>query len=263
MADSTKKSIGIAFLVALVASILVSSTAVFLKPIQENNKALEKKKNVLIAAGLYKEGVDINSEFKKVKAVVIDLTTGKEAKDINVEKYDMKAALKDPATTIALSPDKDIAKIKNIPKYSIVYLMKQNGNLTKIILPIYGKGLWSTMYAFIALDKDLNTIKGLTFYEHGETPGLGGEIDNPKWKSIWVGKKAFKDNEVAIRVIKGSVDTSRKEAIHQIDGLSGATLTSVGVSDTVRFWLGEAGYGKYLSQLKQTMNPAPSEGGNE
>lgn len=263
MADSTKKSIGVAFAVALVASVLVSSAAVFLKPIQEYNKALEKKKNVLIAAGLYKKGVNIDDEFKKVQPVVIDLTTGKETKNINPAKYDMKTALKDPSTTIQLAPDKDIAKIKAIPKYSIVYMMKQNGKLKKIILPIYGKGLWSTMYAFIALDADLNTIKGLTFYEHGETPGLGGEIDNPKWKSLWVNKKAYKDNEIAIKVIKGSVDNSRKEAIYQVDGLSGATLTSVGVSNTVRFWFSDSGYGKYLNELKKTMNPAGAEGGNQ
>ena len=74
--------------------------------------------------------------------------------------------------------------IKRKPKYMVIYEVEEGDKIDKYIFPIYGKGLWSTMYGFIALDKDLKTIKGFTFYEHGETPGLGGEVDNPKWKNI-------------------------------------------------------------------------------
>jgi Na+-transporting NADH:ubiquinone oxidoreductase subunit C len=122
----------------------------------------------------------------------------------------------------------------------------------KLILPIYGKGLWSTLYGFLALEKDLKTVSGITFYQHGETPGLGGEVDNPNWKGKWQGKQAFDDSgDVIIKVIKGAVIPGAPDADHQIDGLSGATLTARGVDNLVQFWLGENGYGPYLQQIRE------------
>jgi Na+-transporting NADH:ubiquinone oxidoreductase subunit C len=126
------------------------------------------------------------------------------------------------------------------------------GSIEKVILPIYGKGLWSTLYGFLALGKDLNTVEGITFYEHGETPGLGGEVDNPNWKALWKGKMAFDDaGTVALTVIKGKVDPSEENARYQIDGLSGSTLTTRGLDAMVKFWLGDQGYGAFLKQLKK------------
>ena len=123
-----------------------------------------------------------------------------------------------------------------------------------MILPIYGQGLWSTLYGFIAFDKDLKTVAGLTFYEHGETPGLGGEIDNPRWKAGWKGEQAFDDDwKVRIEVLKGSVDRTRPESRYQIDGLSGATLTARGVGRLARYWLGDDGYGPFLEKLRKRM----------
>ncbi len=132
----------------------------------------------------------------------------------------------------------------------VVYIVVEEGKTSKFILPIYGRGLWSTMYGFMALDRDLKTIRGFTFYEHGETPGLGGEVDNPRWKATWEGKRAFDDEwNLKIQVIKGRVDSSSSEAIYQVDGLSGSTITTRGVNNLVRFWLGEDGYGPFLKKL--------------
>ena len=115
----------------------------------------------------------------------------------------------------------------------------------QIILPIRGRGLWSTLWGYIALSKDANTIHGITFYQHRETPGLGGEVDNPRWKAQWRGKQAIRDGEVVLQVMRwGQVtDPSR-----QIDGLAGATITTAGVDRLVRFWLGDQGFGKYLAR---------------
>ena len=133
----------------------------------------------------------------------------------------------------------------------MVYLLKKDGKLQRLILPIYGKGLWSTMYGLIALDSDFNTIESFGFYEHAETPGLGGEVDNPTWKAGWVGKKAFDNGgPPVIRVIKGKVNTKAPGASHEVDGISGATLTCNGVTNTVDFWLGPNGFGPYLDKLK-------------
>ena len=101
-----------------------------------------------------------------------------------------------------------------------------------LIMPIEGKGLWSTLYGFLSLDADMNTVRGITFYKHGETPGLGGEVDNPNWKALWNERQAFDaDGSVEISVIKGRAGPASEDP-HRVDGLSGATLTSKGVSES-------------------------------
>jgi len=101
------------------------------------------------------------------------------------------------------------------------------------------------------MDKDTTTIRGLTFYAHGETPGLGGEVDNPRWKALWPGRKAFDENwKPDIRVIKGQAGSPETDP-HHVDGLSGATLTSRGVTNLLLFWLGDQGFGPYLQQFRQ------------
>ena len=132
----------------------------------------------------------------------------------------------------------------------MVYLVLSEGELKKIILPVRGYGLWSTMRGFIALESDGNTIAGLGFSEHGETPGLGGEIDNPKWKAIWPGKKVYQNGEVQVGLVKGAVTPGSANIDYEVDGLAGATLTSRGVTNLVHFWLGEKGFQKFLSNLR-------------
>ncbi len=256
--DSTKKTLLVALGVCFVASILVSTAAVGLNPIQSNNKKLDLLKNILAAGDLYKDGIDIEKTYKKnISSQIIDIRTGK---TIPEKKYDAQCNVDDfnveeMANSLKWGEDipqnNDIAGIKRKPKAMVVYTVKENENISKFILPIYGKGLWSTLYGFIALDKDLHTIKGFTFYQHGETPGLGGEVDNPKWKRQWIGKQAFDaDGNLKIEVIKGIADRGSTHAKYQIDGLSGATLTTRGVNNLVRFWLGENGYGPFLKKMK-------------
>ena len=151
----------------------------------------------------------------------------------------------------ALSGDEDIASIKRQADYAPVYAVKaDDGSIRCYILPIHGYGLWSTLYGFIAIEPDAQTVYGLGFYDHAETPGLGGEVDNPKWKAQWPGKKLYNEQgELAIEVVKsGQV----KDPEHQVDGLAGASLTTMGVSHLVRFWMSEAGFGPFLDKLKDS-----------
>jgi Na+-transporting NADH:ubiquinone oxidoreductase subunit C len=182
---------------------------------------------------------------------VVDLRTGKFTDAIDPANYDQRSASKDPATSRKLSAEEDIANIKRRADYAEVYLVNDAaGDLEKIILPVHGYGLWSTLYGFLALESDLNTVAGLGFAEHGETPGLGGEVDNPNWKAKWPGKKVYRDGEVELGLIKGSVDPASPDSAWQVDGLSGATLTSKGVTNLVQFWLGEEGYQPFINNLK-------------
>lgn len=260
--ESTQKTLLVAFLLCLVCSVIISGSVVLLKPIQEINKALNLKANILSAAGLLPESgksADIEEAFTKIEAKIVDLDSGEyvEPQIVGREKalsYDQRKAAKNPKLSDPLSGDDDIASIKRRVKYAKVYLVKSGNDLETIILPISGYGLWSTLYGFVALEKDANTIVGLGFYEHAETPGLGGEVDNPRWKESWSGKKLFdleESVEPKIHLLKGSVDKSSKGADYQIDGLAGATLTSRGVTNLIQFWVGENGFQRYLNRLRK------------
>ncbi len=250
--DSTVKTLIVAFSLCIVCSVIVSAAVVMLQPVQEVNKALDKKRNILAAAGMLVEGESVEEQFSRVQTRVVDLTTGQFADDaVDPEKYDQRRASKDPKRSEELSTEVDIAKISRREQYALVYLVKGGqGDIEKIILPIRGYGLWSTMRGFIALDDDYNTIAGVGFYEHGETPGLGGEIDNPRWKAFWPGKEVYRDGDVEIGLVKGSVDPTDVAATWQVDGLAGATLTARGVTNLMQFWLGENGFKPFLNNLR-------------
>lgn len=246
--DSVKKTITVAGLLCIVASVLVSFTAVSLKPIQERNKAIETKKNILAAAGILDENKTIEEQFKVITAKVVDLSSGNFV-DLDPEKFDQKKSAKNPETSIAIT--NDIAKIQRRSKFASVYIVRKENKIDTIILPIHGKGLWSTMYAFLALANDGNTVKGLSFYDHLETPGLGGEIDNPNWKKKWINKKVFDASwKPVIRLPKRIADPSKPEAMHQVDGLAGATLTTRGVENLILYWLGDDGFGPFLNKIR-------------
>lgn len=260
--DSIKRTIVVALAVCFICSILVSTAAVFLKERQTLNKKKERIKNILIAGDL----LDPSGDWKtnegiyntRIKTVLIDLKTGNlldEKKGTGMlapENYDIKKVAKHPDFSEVIPDGQDMANIKSKPKYGLLYCVKKDDNVIKYIIPVYGRGLWSTMYGFLALDADLKTIKGFTFYEHGETPGLGGEVDNPRWKALWTDKLAFDDNlNLKIEVIKGRVDISRPDSRYKVDGLSGSTLTTRGVSNLVRFWLGDLGYGPFIEKVRE------------
>jgi|TARA_R110002072_G_scaffold104012_3_gene228157 Na+-transporting NADH:ubiquinone oxidoreductase subunit C len=250
--DSIGKTLVVAFALCIGCSVVVSAAAVLLKPVQEVNKTLDRKRNILAAAGMLVEGKSVDEQFADVQTRIVDLQTGKFADNaVDPDKYVQRKAAKDPDLSEALTAKEDLAKISRRERYSLVYLVQDAaGGIDKIILPIRGYGLWSTMYGFIALEPDANTIAGLGFYEHGETPGLGGEIDNPRWKAFWPGKEVYRDGDVQIGLIKGSVDPLSAGAAWEIDGLAGATLTSRGVTNLVHFWLGEDGFEPFLNNLR-------------
>ncbi|MDZ7923990.1 MAG: Na(+)-translocating NADH-quinone reductase subunit C [Marinagarivorans sp.] len=250
--DSIARTLTIATLLCVVCSVIVSTAAVMLKPAQVANKQLDFKRNILSAAGLLDPATEVDEQFKNVEIKLVDLETGKFTTAVDADKYDQSKAAKNPEQSESLSSDEDIAKIGRVEKYSKIYIANTAGGKKIIVLPVRGYGLWSTLYGFLAIEGDMNTVIGLGFYQHGETPGLGGEVDNPRWKALWPGKKLFnEDGSLAIAVIKGGVDTHAAGAEHKVDGLSGATLTSKGVHNLLQFWLGKNGYAAFLANMKK------------
>ena len=254
MQRSTSYIIMFAAAVCLVCAIFVSGSAVALKSKQEANKILDRQKKVLAVAGLLQEGstatpAEIGKLFEdNIKAKIVVLESGAYDETTDVTTFDQLKATKDENTSDVAPAN--LAGIPRVPRKALVYQYVKGDDLKSYILPIEGKGLWSTLYGSIALDRDCNTIKGITFYQHAETPGLGGEVDNPRWKGLWPGKLAFANEKwdtPAVEVIKGMAEPGDP---HQIDGLSGATITARGVSYLVQFWLGKDGFGSYLKKMR-------------
>jgi Na+-transporting NADH:ubiquinone oxidoreductase subunit C len=251
--QSAAYTLRVTFIMCVICSVLVASAAVLLKPQQQANKSLDFKRNVLSIAGVLREDQSIEQQFARVSVKLVDLDTGKFSDAVaDLDGFDQKASSKKPEMSQAIDEEQDIAKIGRREKFAKVFLIEGDSGLEKIVLPVRGYGLWSTMSGFIALRSDLNTVAGFGFYEQAETPGLGGEVDNPKWRGLWPGKKVYDENgELALQVIKGAVEPGHSKAHYQVDGLAGATLTSNGVSQLVKYWLGDQGYGRFLELLKR------------
>ena len=253
--ESTGRTLMVALAVSLVSSVFVAGAAVTLKPVQIENRQLDKQRSILAIAGLgeatmsAREVKDLYNN--RVRARVIDLDSGEYSDAYDPNLFDPLKAARDPKLSDALSGAEDIALLKRRERFTTVYMVERDGQLESLILPIRGYGLWSTLHGFVALKNDLNTVVGLGFYQHAETPGLGGEVDNPKWKAMWPGKTLFDDaGKPIIKIVKGGVDPASPEAGHQVDALAGATLTSNGVDHLLQFWLGKQGFGPYLAKLR-------------
>ncbi|RJX71754.1 Na(+)-translocating NADH-quinone reductase subunit C [Vibrio sinensis] len=250
--DSIKKTLFVVIALSLVCSIIVSTAAVGLRDKQVANAALDKQTKILEVAGIPLSG-NIPELFKEtIEPRLVDFKTGdfvEKAEDgSTAANYNQRLASKDPAESISLTPEEDKAKIFRRADTGIVYLVKSDKGISKVIIPVHGTGLWSMMYAFVAVETDGNTISGLTYYEQGETPGLGGEIENPVWREQFVGKKLFDENhKPAIKIVKGGAPAGSE---HGVDGLSGATLTGNGVQGTFDFWLGDLGFGPFLAKVR-------------
>ncbi|MBS3954027.1 MAG: Na(+)-translocating NADH-quinone reductase subunit C [Methylomicrobium sp.] len=250
--DSLEKTLAVALSLCFVCAILVSLATVALRPLQIDNKMLDMKKNILDVAGLLEEGVDINQAFdEQIEAKLVDLETGDYVENMDVANYDQRKAAKDPALSVAISTKDDIASIRFKAKIAKVYLVKKGDDIQSIILPVNGYGLWSTLYGFLALEADGQTVQSINFYDQAETPGLGGEVVNPNWRALWKGKKVYNEaNEPALALVKGVVDNAKPGSEYQVDGLAGATLTSRGVSNLIKYWMSKEGFALYLDKVK-------------
>lgn len=247
--DSFVKTVTVAVVLCLFCSLVVSGAAVVLKKEQQANKAADVQRSILIAAKIVKpeEQADFTKLFNEnIEAQVIELATGEVASEFEAAKFDQRQAAKDPALSIKLQKQDDPASIRRQSKYAKVYLVKNGDKVESIVLPVHGYGLFSTLYGFIALEGDTRTVAGLRFYEHGETPGLGAEVENPQWVAKWPGRVVLNDQfKPSLELVKNGADEK-----NEVDALSGATYTSNGVENLVNYWLGDNGFGPFLAKVR-------------
>ncbi len=203
--------------ICLVCSTLLALASSGLRERKERNRALYVKKNILKVVNLYNRDMGLSDEEvedlyeKSIQGMVID-KKGEEIKDV-------------------LPGDTKTLKKKDLHP---LYLHVENGKSLVYVLYVEGKGLWSTVKGYLALDADAETVTGIAFFDHGETPGLGGEIEKDWFTTQWKGKRIF-DPEGKLtptQIVKGKVAGSKyaKEAEYYVDGISGATLTGNGIN---------------------------------
>ncbi len=255
--NGVRYTVVFATLVCVVSAALIAVAAVLSKPRQVANALLYKEKNVLLAAGLIEPGSAVTTAqvealfAKSIQARLVDLATGSLVPEAGTDarRYNQRLARDDPATS-RVAPD-NAAGVRRLPQQGIVYFIRKGGAVDQIVIAIEGLGMWGQIYGFMALAPDGNTIRGLTYYDQRETPGLGGEIANPAWQALWRGRQAYDVQwNVGIQVIKGTAGPPATDPLH-VDGLSGSTVTSKAVTQLVRFWLGEHGYGPFLKRFRE------------
>lgn len=244
------KTVGFVFVVCLVCALLVSFSAVQLKPLQTANKLLDKQTKILEASNLLDfAGDDIVATYNRfVEAKMINLDTGEYIEDASQQEIDMFDERRNSRdVTKSSKPENDLAGINRRSNDAVIYLVRNGGGeIETVVLPIVGSGLWDLMYGFVGLEADLNTVKSVIYSDHKETPGLGAEVLNPAWKALWPGKKIYNDaGEVKAKLVKGG---AKSDDIHGVDALSGATLTSNGVTHTLQFWFGKEGYAPFIAK---------------
>lgn len=239
--ESIGKTLGVVVGLCLVCAVVVSMAAVQLRPLQQANKTQDVQRNILAAAG-FADVKDVSSTFNaNIEARVVDMKTG-EFVDTDPNSFDFEMTKFDAKRSVKLDKKDDKAGVQRMTTESPVYFAKNDsGKVETIILPVQGYGLWGIMYGFLALDTDTKTVKAINFYKHNETPGLGGEIQNPKWTATW------EDKQLPVDIVKGTAGNN----VHKVDGLSGATLTSVGVDNTFKFWTSDKAFGPFLAKVRE------------
>jgi Na+-transporting NADH:ubiquinone oxidoreductase subunit C len=246
--------------VALVCSLMVSTAAIVLRPLQEQNRLIERSRNIVRLTGLLSSDERMDNErvlevARSLDVRLVDLEDGEFSSDFDPDSFDERAAVSDAQLGVDIPPELDSARLGRRSRFKTVYLVWQDDALSRIILPIHGQGMWSTLYGFIALGADLDTIADITFYEQAETAGLGDRVADPQWHRLWQGKRLFDDaGGVRFRVAGGSAASG---SAFEVDGLTGATVTSVAVSALIDYWFGPHGYGPMLDRLRLTPPTEP------
>lgn len=217
--DSNKATFLFSSVMVVMIAILLSITAISLAPYQAKNIRIEKMKNILTSVAVHAETAETEKLYNQYITQQIVLNNKGEEVKGSVAAFD-----------IDLKKELDKIKIgKTDEQLFPLFICKKEGK-TFYIVPLRGKGLWGPIWGYISLEADMNTIYGASFAHKSETPGLGAEIETEKFQQQFIGKKIFDESGdfVSVTVIKGGAPPND---MHGVDAISGATITSKGVSE--------------------------------
>ena len=261
--DSPKKAILVVLLTALVCSTFVSAAVVLLRPIQLNNQMLERSRNIIGLTGLLEPGPPVDDDemlqlYRSLDRRMVDIDRAVFDDAIDPDTFDKRRAANDPELGTGIPAAQDIASLGRRSRFAPVYIVWKDGGLDRLILPVRGAGMWSMLYGFIALESDLNTIAGMTFYEQNETPGLGDQITHAHWLEQWQGRRLFDARgQPRFRVSESAVEAGSSLAAYEVDALTGATVTGNAVTALIHYWFGPHGYQAFLAGLREQGEEGP------
>jgi len=243
------RAIGMTALVSTVAAIVVSTSVIFLQPVQQSNQ--RKSEQALLSnivstlPGL--ENVLIESGVDSLSTRWVQLDTGEISASPPEPDYDADTASTDPLWSIEIPKADDIAGIARRSLVLPVHLLEKQNRLELVVLPVYGTGYQSTIRAWLALSGDVQTVVSLSIVDQAETPGLGARIVEPDWLAQWAERSLYNtDGELVLRVSAGPAVSE-----NEIDGISGATRTGNGINNLMQYWLGDQGFGPFLQNIEQ------------
>lgn len=247
--ESTLRTLVIAGGVALVCSLAVSLAVSWLRPFQLAHQSIERNRALVAAARLGDaEPLSDNEVVERFLRFETWLVTVSE-RSYTVTSgagADYRSAVDDPERSVELPPDLEGAGLGRRPRHMPVYVLRESGRIERLVLPVFGRGMWSTIHGFVSLGPDLATVTGVRFYEHAETPGIGDRIQDRSWTQSFVGKRAYDEaGEVVLRIGAAGGDLTST-----VDAIAGATVTVGAVDRLVQFWLGPAGFGPFLAALR-------------
>lgn len=263
--ESPRNAILVVTLTALICSGFVSAAVVMLRPIQLNNQLLDRSRNIMQLTGLLPGDGEIADEemldlYKSLDRRIADLESAGFDAELDPNTFNLRRADNDPELSVAIPSDLDLANLSRRSRFVPVYMVWSNGELDRIILPVRGNGMWSMLRGYIALESDLNTISGMTFYEQNETPGLGDQITHGHWLEQWQGRRIYDDQgNPRFRVNEAVVATGTEAAEFEVDALTGATVTADAVTGLVHYWFGPHGYREFLLTLSEYPPEKPAE----
>ena len=214
-------------IITVILGLGLSATADSLRERQVLNEELDIKKNILSVLGYKQDTPWTNEEVQSLYDSNIN--------EIRIDEVGLVLDEVDKSGNFAYT----------------IYQSSENNMVTGYAIPIAGKGLWGTMYGYFAIEPDAETVKGITFYKHKETPGLGAEVDKDWFKNNFIGKKLTDKNGelVSIEVVKGYVSKTDPEALHKVDGISGATITGTGLTTFLKSDLEK--YEPYFARVRR------------
>lgn len=263
--ESPGRAILVVSLTALICSSLVSAAVVILRPIQLNNQMLDRSRNIMQLTGLLApdraiEDNEMLELYKGLDIRIIDIDAADYNGEIDPHTFSQRKAQNDPDTSVTIPADQDRAMLGRRSRYAPVYMVWKEDGLDRVILPVNGNGMWSMLYGYIALEPDLNTIAGMTFYEQNETPGLGDQVAHPHWLEQWKGLRIYDyQGNFRFKVNEGTVEPGSSTAEFEVDALTGATVTGNAVTNLMHYWFGPHGYQPFILALHQQPPERPAE----
>lgn len=254
--DSPLKAILVVLGTAFVCSLLVTVAVVRLQPIQRAYQDLERNRFIVAISGLVDPDQELTDgevvdQFQELVVRLVDIDGGRYDDSMNPLSFDQRQAASNPDMSTSIPADLDTVSLSRRSRYATVYVVGDADDPQRIILPMHGQGMWSTVYGYLALDGDLDTIAAVTFYEQGETAGIGDKILDRGWQDKWQGRALNDDSGVlAFRVAEGAVAAGSPGAVNQVDAIAGATMTTNAVTAMVQYWFGPHGFGPFLDNLR-------------